>query len=93
VTPLPPTNVILFRDDGDIDHLHKSDNDEDKEDGAHRVVEMKLIIAPSSAIVKVEKDWWSIDAMKKVKRIAWHTTRDTKDSELADANRKIIELQ
>jgi len=62
-------SLIPLIDIEDIDYLHEFDNDKDKEDSVYRVVEMKPIIISSCIIVKVEKDWWAIDAEKWEKRI------------------------
>jgi len=91
--PVVPSDVIDLSDDEEIDHPHASDDDADEEDGVHRVVEMKPVIAPSGAIVKVEKDWWAMDAEKRRQRKIRENERKAKDQEIKDANKKIIELQ
>jgi len=50
--------MINISDDEDVDHPHTFDDDKEQ-DGNSRVMEMKLVIAPSTIIVKVEKDSWA----------------------------------
>jgi len=54
------SECILLSDDEDIDHQHFSDDDDDA-DGVPKTIELKPVIAPSSMVVKVEKDWWKKD--------------------------------
>jgi len=43
--------------------------------------------------MKVEKDYWMKNEEKKSKRITWAKAKDSKDKELVDANRKILQLK
>ena len=77
--------LVLLSEDEDIDRPHSSDDDKEDDEGIPKVKEMKPIRLPSSAVVKVEKDYWAKDEERWQKRIARRKEKEAIKRELKEA--------
>jgi hypothetical protein len=77
--------LLVLSDDDDVDHPHSSDDDSEDDEGIPKVKEMKPLVLPTGAVVKIEKDFWQKDEEKRQRRIVRRKEKEELKKELKEA--------